>query len=217
MNSKTIKGIIFDLDGTLLDTLGDLTTAVNLTAKEYHQPQLTKQQVSNNIGNGFKVTITKSLPQVDETEIPTAVAKFKAYYSQVYMEDSKAYDGIDDLLKILQNRGIKLSVVSNKVHDYVVDLIQTRFPTIHFDLIYGEGDNQKRKPDPQGLLEACTAMGLAPDEVLMIGDSDADLLSALAINMPMIAVSWGFNSVEKLKNAGCQRFVFHPQEVLEAL
>ena len=133
------------------------------------------------------------------------------------MEDSKAYDGIDDLLKILQNRGIKLSVVSNKVHDYVVDLIQTRFPTIHFDLIYGEGDNQKRKPDPQGLLEACTAMGLAPDEVLMIGDSDADLLSALAINMPMIAVSWGFNSVEKLKNAGCQRFVFHPQEVLEAL
>ena len=82
MNSKTIKGIIFDLDGTLLDTLGDLTTAVNLTAKEYHQPQLTKQQVSNNIGNGFKVTITKSLPQVDETEIPTAVAKFKAYYSQ---------------------------------------------------------------------------------------------------------------------------------------
>lgn len=217
MNSKTIKGIIFDLDGTLLDTLGDLTTAVNLTAKEYHQPPLTQQQVSNNIGNGFKVTITKSLPQVDESEIPTAVAKFKAYYAQVYLDDSKAYDGIDDLLQILQSRGIRLSVVSNKVHDYVLDLIKTRFPSIHFDLIYGEGENQKRKPDPQGLLEACTAMGLAPDEVLMIGDSDADLLSAKAINMPMIAVSWGFNSVEKLKNAGCQRFVFHPQEVLEAL
>lgn len=217
MSSKTIKGIIFDLDGTLLDTLGDLTTAVNLTAKEYQQPQLTRQQVSNNIGNGFKVTITKSLPEVDASEIPAAVMKFKAYYGQVYMEDSKAYEGIDDLLVILQARGIRLCVVSNKVHEYVVDLVQTRFPSIQFDLIYGEGEQQKRKPDPQGLLEACKAMGLTPEAVLMIGDSDADLLSAASINMPMIAVSWGFNSVEKLKNAGCQRFVFHPQEVLEAL
>jgi phosphoglycolate phosphatase len=217
MSSQKIKGIIFDLDGTLLDTLGDLTTAVNMTAKQYHQPTLTKQQVAKNIGNGFKVTITKSLPDVDEAEIPTAVAQFKDNYSKVYLEDSPAYPGIDELLESLQNRAIRLSVVSNKVHHYVVDLINLRFPQIHFDYIYGDSETQRRKPDPQGLLEACHAMGCQVDEVLMIGDSEADIHSAAAIGMPMIAVSWGFNPVEKLKEAGAKSFIDHPQELLEAL
>ena len=124
MSSKTTKGIIFDLDGTLLDTLGDLTLAINRTAAEYHQPLLTRQQVSDNIGNGFKVTVTKSLPGVDAGE----------------------------LLVELSKRNIRLAVVSNKVHDYVVKLITTRFPQTEFDLIYGEDDTRKRKPDPQGLL-----------------------------------------------------------------
>lgn len=217
MSSKTIKGIIFDLDGTLLDTLGDLTMAINKTAQEYHQPSLTKQQVSDNIGNGFKITVTKSLPGVDESEIPNAVLRFKAHYADCFMADSLPYEGIDELLDACMKRNIKLAVVSNKVHDYVVKLITTRFPTVEFDLIYGEDENRKRKPDPQGLLEACAKMGLEPDEVLMIGDSEADLVSAQAINMPMIAVSWGFNSVEKLTRCGCTRFVYHPQEVLEAL
>jgi len=217
MNSKKIKGIIFDLDGTLLDTLGDLTTAVNLTCVEYGQPTLTRQQVSDNIGNGFKVTMTKSLPGVGASEIPAAVEKFKAHYAKVYMQDSPAYEGIQELLDELKNKQIRLSVVSNKVHSYVVELIATRFPNHHFDVVYGEGDGQKRKPDPQGLLEACQAMELRPDEVLMIGDSEADLLSAQAIDMKMLAVSWGFNSVEKLKSVGCTHFVYHPKEVLEAL
>ena len=217
MPSKTIKGIIFDLDGTLLDTLGDLTEAINRTALDYHQPTLTKAQVSNNIGNGFKITVTKSLPGVDEREIPHAVSVFKAHYANCYMNDSIPYEGIEELLIALVAHKIKLCVVSNKVHDYVVNLIESRFPKIHFDLIYGESETQKRKPDPQGLLKACTQMGLDPKEVLMIGDSDADLNSAKAIGMPMIAVTWGFNSIEKLKNAGCTRFVHHPQEVLEAL
>lgn len=217
MSSTTIKGIIFDLDGTLLDTLGDLTTAVNLTCADYGQPILTRQQVSDNIGNGFKVTITKSLPGVDASEIPAAVQKFKDHYASVYMEDSPAYEGVHDLLDELKKRQIRLSVVSNKVHGYVVDLIAARFPNHHFDVVYGEGDGQKRKPDPQGLMEACDAMGLSVEEVLMIGDSEADLLSAQAIGMKMLAVSWGFNSVEKLKSVGCRSFVFHPKEVLEAL
>lgn len=205
------------MDGTLLDTLGDLTTAVNLTAKDYGLPTLTKQQVSDNIGNGFKVTISKSLPGLAPEEIPVAVEKFKVHYGEVYMQDSPAYEGIDALLDELVSRKIRISVVSNKVHPYVVDLIASRFPTHQFDIVYGEADNQKRKPDPQGLLAACLAMGLKPQEVLMIGDSEADLLSAKAAGMRMLAVSWGFNSVEKLKGAGCTDFVFHPKEVLEAL
>jgi len=217
MSSKTIKGIIFDLDGTLLDTLGDLTLAINRTAAEYHQPTLTKQQVSDNIGNGFKVTVTKSLPGVKAEEIPNAVLRFKAHYADCFMTDSLPYEGIHELLDELSKRNIRLAVVSNKVHDYVVKLITTRFPKTDFDLIYGEDDTRKRKPDPQGLLEACVKMGLQPDEVLMIGDSEADHLSAQAIGMSMLAVSWGFNSVEKLTQAGCTRFVYHPQEVLEAL
>lgn len=217
MPSSTIKGIIFDLDGTLLDTLGDLTTAVNLTAKDYGFPTLTKQQVSDNIGNGFKVTITKSLPGLGPDEIPVAVEKFKVHYGEVYKQDSPAYEGIDELLNALVYRKIRLSVVSNKVHPYVVDLIASRFPSHQFDFVYGEGENQKRKPDPQGLLAACEAMGLEPHEVLMIGDSDADLQSAKAAGMRMLAVSWGFNSVEKLKGVGCTNFAFHPKEVLEAL
>jgi len=217
MSSKTIKGIIFDLDGTLLDTLGDLTTAVNMTAQFYGQPALSRQQVCENIGNGFKITVTKSLPGIDASMIPEAVEKFKAFYARVYLEDSKAYDGIPEMIQALKERQIRLSVVSNKVQGYVVDLIATRFPDTHFDIVYGEGNGQKRKPDPQGLLEACDAMGLSPDEVLMIGDSEADLASARAIGMKMIAVSWGFNSVEKLKLVGCTTFVYHPKEVLEAL
>lgn len=217
MPSSTIKGIIFDLDGTLLDTLGDLTTAVNLTAKDYGLPALTKAQVSDNIGNGFKVTITKSLPGLSADEIPLAVEKFKAHYAEVYMQDSPAYEGIDELLDELVKRKIRISVVSNKVHSYVVDLIASRFPNHRFDIVYGEGETQKRKPDPQGLLAACEAMGLTPQDVLMIGDAEADHLGAKACGMKMLAVSWGFNSVEKLKQVGCTDFVFHPKEVLEAL
>lgn len=217
MPSQTIKGVIFDLDGTLLDTLGDLTTAVNLTAQDYAQPQLSREQVSANVGSGLLVTITKSLPQLDASAIPNVLTCFKKHYANCYLEGSQAYPGILELLRELQKRNIHCAIVSNKLHDYVVKLVDARFPDIHFDFIYGESTTQRRKPDPQGLLMACQAMGLSPDEVIMIGDSDADLFSAQRLNMRMIAVSWGFNTVEKLRNAGVKSFIYTAQELLEVL
>ena len=217
MPSPTIKGVIFDLDGTLLDTLGDLTTAVNLTAQDYALPQLTRDQVSANVGSGLLVTITKSLPQLDAAELPNALTCFKKHYANCYLEGSQAYPGIVELLSELQKRNIHCAIVSNKLHDYVVKLVDARFPDFHFDLIYGESATQSRKPDPQGLLMACQVMGLSPDEVIMIGDSDADYISAQRINMRMLGVSWGFNTVEKLRSAGVKSFIYTAQELLEAL
>ena len=217
MSSKTIKGIIFDLDGTLLDTLGDLTTAVNLTTQFYHLPSLTQAEVKNNIGNGFVVTITKSCPGLEPQEIPKAVERFKAYYATCFLNDSKAYPGIDELILKLKERNIRLAVVSNKVQSYVEQLISSRFPGIPFDLVYGETDKHMKKPNPQGLIEAYKAMGLDPSEVLMIGDSKADIESALSLNMPMSAVVWGFSKEEDLRGWGAKSLLYSAQEVLEAL
>jgi phosphoglycolate phosphatase len=217
MSSKTIKGIIFDLDGTLLDTLGDLTTAINATADFYTLPHLTQEEVRNNIGNGFVVTITKSLPGLNASEIPSAVERFKAFYATFFMNESRAYEGINELLDELVKRGIRSCVVSNKVQSFVEKLISSRFPQFHFDLVYGENESHLRKPHPQGLLEACKAMDLEIDEVLMIGDSKADYESALSIKMPMKAVTWGFSSEEELKSLGIKTLVRSPQEILEAL
>lgn len=217
MSSKTIKGIIFDLDGTLLDTLGDLTTAINATADFYTLPHLTQEQVRNNIGNGFVLTITKSFPGLSSSEIPSAVERFKAFYATFFMNETHAYEGINELLDELVKRAIRLSVVSNKVQSFVELLISSRFPQLHFDLVYGENESHLRKPDPQGLLEACKAMELEIDEVLMIGDSKADYESALSIQMPMKAVTWGFSSEEELKALGIYSLVRCPQEILEAL
>lgn len=217
MSSKTIKGIIFDLDGTLLDTLGDLTTAVNLTTAFYHLPALTQAEVKNNIGNGFVVTITKSCPGLEVEEIPKAVERFKAYYATCFLNESNAYPGIDELLLTLKEKDIKLAVVSNKVQSYVKQLVISRFPTIPFELVYGETDQHLKKPNPQGLIEACQAMGLSPQEVLMIGDSKADIESALALKMPMSAVSWGFSREEDLRRWGAQSLYHSAQEVLDAL
>jgi phosphoglycolate phosphatase len=217
MSSKTIKGIIFDLDGTLLDTLGDLTTTINKTAEFYKQPSLSQAEVRDNIGNGFLVTITKSLPALDPLEIPSAVERFKAFYATFFMNESSAYPGIYELLDELRWRGIRLCVVSNKGQSFVEQLVSSRFPNHQFDLVYGENEFHLRKPDPQGLLEACQAMKLSIDEVLMIGDSKADYESALSIHMPMKAVTWGFSTEEELLALGIKTLVRSPQEILEAL
>jgi phosphoglycolate phosphatase len=133
------------------------------------------------------------------------------------MNETHAYEGINELLDELVKRAIRLSVVSNKVQSFVELLISSRFPQLHFDLVYGENESHLRKPDPQGLLEACKAMELEIDEVLMIGGSKADYDSALSIQMPMKAVTWGFSSEEELKALGIYSLVRCPQEILEAL
>ncbi len=208
------KGIIFDLDGTLLDTIGDLTEAVNRLRKDYGLPAFTKEDVMARVGSGFRVLVSLSLPHLNEEETDKALEIFQRHYSNCYMDSSIPYEGISELVNELNKKGVKMAVNSNKKDSYTKDLIRQNFPGIEFTSVYGQRENVPKKPDPSTNYEIIEMMNLKKDEILYAGDSQQDMKTALNTGLKAIGVSWGFRSVEQLREAGADIIVHKPEEIL---
>lgn len=210
------KGIIFDLDGTLLDTLTDLSNSVNdvLLANDF--PTHSKDDYRKLIGKGFRDLITRSMPDnINEECIEKGLTQFLEIYDRDYMKETKPYDGIMELLINLQNLGIKLAVNSNKRNDYTNELIKKNFPDIHFIECFGERNDVPKKPDPTSAFELRNLMDLKSEEILYIGDSKTDIQTAKNANMDSIGVLWGFRDLKELLANGATYIVKAPEDILE--
>lgn len=192
-----IKGLIFDLDGTILSTETDLCTAINQMRAFFNLSPLSQETVKSNLGNGIRLLVTRSLDIEYHEHLEQAIELFHTYYAECFNDTTHPYEAVYETLKHLQ-LNYRLSVVSNKAQKYVDLLIEAHFPELHFDCIYGDADNHKRKPDPQGIIESMYAMNCYKRELLLIGDSVVDCETALNFDIAICPVAWGFQSRDRL-------------------
>ncbi len=213
---KKYRGIIFDLDGTLLDTIEDLGDSMNKVLEEFDFPTFTYAEYKLKIGGGIKNLVINSFPISSSQEIiDEGLKKFNSYYNENYRDKTEPYKGIMELLYQLKDREIKLGVNSNKRNDYTHKLVEKYFSDIPFLAIYGEREDVVKKPDPTGALEIAEIMDLKAEEILYIGDSKVDILTAKNASMDSVGVLWGFRDREEFNKYGANFIVRDPKEILE--
>ena len=216
------KACIFDLDGTLTDTLESLTFSVNETMKEIGLPGITQDQCRQFVGNGAKVLIEKALCAGGDKNLSRFDEAFAAYgriFDVNCTYHVKPYEGIPKLLKALKDRGLKLGVLSNKPDRQTVHVVETIFGKDTFDIVRGQKDGVPRKPDPTAALAIARIFGAAADETVYIGDSEVDAATGAAAGMETVLVSWGFRPREVLERAGegRARIADSAEEILEMI
>ena len=217
-SGKNYKGIIFDLDGTLIDTLEDLADSVNEALERMGYPVWPAGAYRLKVGRGFRNLMENSVPEAvkeDDGVIDRMLGFFVEAYDRRYMDKSRPYEGIDGLLDELVNRGILLAVNSNKRTDYTEKLIDRLFHRIPFVGVFGERAGVPKKPDPAGALELCGRMGLKPEEVLYVGDSGTDVKTGRNAGMDTVGVGWGFRGFAELEENGAVYLAETVQDILE--
>ena len=204
---------IFDLDGTLLNTLEDLADSTNYIMQKFGYPQRTLKEVRNFVGNGIRKLLERSAPVgTPAEEIDRMFEQFKEYYGAHCADKTKPYDGIMELLDALKEQGIKLAVVSNKADYAVKSLCEQYFPGV-FDEAVGERAGIARKPAPDTVNEVLKNLQIDKALAVYIGDSEVDVQTAKNAEMDCIAVDWGFRDKEVLEEAGAETIVSTPAEV----
>lgn len=211
--------VIFDMDGTILDTLTDLSNAVNHTLKHFGYPERTQQEIRSFLGNGSRYLIEKSLP-ANNAVIPTKLELLLDYYNSYYKENcavhTKPYKGIWELLLKLKHENKLIAVVSNKPDFGVQELCQHHFPNL-FDFACGERTGIRRKPAPDSVQEVMQRLKVAGKEAVYIGDSEVDISTAQNAGLEAIIVTWGFRDADQLIKAGAPRLVSSIQELEKIL
>lgn len=208
------KGFLFDMDGTLVDSLSDIGNAMNVVLASYGFPQHTIEDYKTRVGEGARSLVEKSLP-ADALHLTTeALTRYKARYATHLVVESKPYEGIVALLTELSARGDKLGVVTNKPHDAAVEVMAKLFPELHFDIVLGQKDGTPHKPDPRGALLAAEALGTKPTDTFFVGDTDTDMKTATNAGMIAVGVLWGFRDEAELKAHGAHHIAAHPRDLL---
>ncbi|MCH5183766.1 MAG: HAD-IIIA family hydrolase [Oscillospiraceae bacterium] len=208
--------VIFDLDGTLLNTLADLAAAGNHALEALELPTHEVEAYKTFIGNGIPNLIRRMLPEGSEEALQKeALRLFSDHYAAHHSDRTKPYDGIPALLDTLHRRGVKIAVVSNKAHVFSVELIR-RFFGETVGPVYGTGNDLPRKPDPTAVFRVMEEMGVTKPETLYVGDSDVDMFTARNAGLDACGVLWGFRSKNVLAESGA-RFLAKNAEELERI
>lgn len=209
--------VIFDLDGTLLNTLGDLRAATNHALEVRGLPPHSMEEIRQFIGNGIRLLICRAMPEgTPEAEIDAALDDFKAYYAAHIHDRTVPYDGIPQLLTALRKRGVQVAVLSNKIDSASQQLIEYFFPG-KTDVVFGEHVGVPRKPDPTSCRMVMQQLGVQPEQVLYVGDSGTDMQTAKNAGLYAVGVTWGFRSKEVLLEYGADVLVHRPEQILQIL
>lgn len=205
--------VIFDLDGTLLDTLDDLTNAVNYALTEMGMPSRTKEEVRRFVGNGARRLFELAVPDgIENPLFEETLGKFNEYYGAHCNDCTKSYDGMTELLKWLKERGYALAIVSNKPDFAVKELSRIYFDGL-VETAVGEREGIARKPAPDTVLAALKELGRNKEEAVYVGDSEVDVATAANAGIPCISVLWGFRDRERLTLNGAENFAASPEDI----
>jgi len=213
---KQYDTYIFDLDGTLLDTLDDLAAAVNYALCQHNMPEHTREEVRQMVGNGVRLLMVRAVPDGDSNpRFEAAFKTFREYYMEHSLDTTRPYDGIPELLRELRRRGKRVAVVSNKFYAATSELCRHFFPdTVEVAIGEHEAEGIRKKPAPDTVMEAFRQLGTEKENAVYVGDSDVDLQTACNSGLPCISVLWGFRDRDFLEAHGGTTFVSQPAEIL---
>lgn len=217
-NRMKFKGIIFDLDGTLVNSLEDISDAMNTVLTSLNYPTHTYDTYQYFIGSGLRNLVSKALPASNNTEIEVENC-FNAMvieYREVCTLKTKPYNGIVELLDNLTSQNIKLAVFSNKADELTKKIAAEIFPD-YFDSAVGLSTEALKKPNPFEAIEISKNWNIKPEEILFVGDSDIDMQTAINANMFPVGVSWGYRTEEELKASGAKVVINSPLDLIEVL
>mgnify|MGYP000906043308 CR=1 FL=1 len=210
------KGIIFDLDGTLLDTIEDISDSVNEALRLLNYPVHSYEYYKLKLGSGFKNLLENSFPEdTDEQTILEGLDLFVKIYDDKFQNKTRPYDGVCELLNELNKLGIKMGINSNKRNDYTNQLVRRFFGDISFVGVFGEREGIPKKPDPTTALEISKLMKLSSEEILYVGDTKIDMLTASNAHFDSIGVLWGFRSYDELAKFNAKYIVSTPMEIMD--
>ncbi len=213
---------VFDLDGTLLDTLQDLANSVNYALQQHGMPQHSIDDIRRFVGNGVRLLMERAVPDgAANAEFEECFADFRQHYMMHSLDTTRPYDGITEVLHELKARGCQLAVVSNKMMAATQELIRHFFPEIEVAIGEHEAEGIRKKPAPDTVFEALRQLNTDPSKLntdpsaVYVGDSDVDLLTARNSGLPCISVLWGFRDREFLLQHGATTLINRPEELLE--
>lgn len=214
LGSNRFQAVVFDLDGTLLDTLGDLVLLTNSTLAEFNFPARTPDEIHSFVGNGVRPLIEQAVPVgTPETVVDQIMGRWKSLYAVLGNKLTRPYDGIIELATELSAHGVATGVLSNKFEQGVIDCVGEYLPGL-FAVVHGERPGIPRKPDPQGLRLVFEELGCDPSRSAYVGDSPTDILCAQRVGAFAIGVGWGYHEAFELRDAGADAVVDHPLDIL---
>ena len=207
------RAVLFDMDGTILDTLEDMTDSINAALQEENFPERTLEEVRRFVGNGNRLPVAVPEGTPEET-VERVLQNFHKHYRTLCAVHTRPYEGVTGLLEHLRAAGVRTAVISNKA-DYAVQALAARYFPGLFDAVAGEKEGIRRKPAPDGVLAALRTLGIDRKDAVYIGDSDVDVETARNAGLSCIAVAWGFRTEDVLRRSGAETVV-HTMDELEA-
>ena len=215
-----MKACIFDLDGTLTDTLESLEYSVRATLREMGLQEITKEQCRRFVGDGARVLMERALLAAGEKDygrLEESLGIYRRIFDENCTYHVTPYDGVMEMLADLKSMGMHLAVLSNKPHGQAVDVVRQIFGDGVFDFVQGQSEELPRKPDPAGVLYLLDKMGIKKEECVYVGDSEVDVATAKAAGVTGLAATWGFRSRQVLEEAGAGVLIDHPGELVDFL
>jgi phosphoglycolate phosphatase len=214
---KMIKSVIFDLDGTLADTIKDITAAVNVSLSAFNFPPHDDTAIKLFVGDGIKELISRALPpekSADKELNDKCLKNFKQYYDEHFCDYTTPYEHMHELLQLLKTGGIRLAVVTNKNEEAAVKVVEKLFPDT-FEIVIGNSDKIRQKPDPTEVLKIMEIFGADKTQTLYVGDSHTDIETAKNAGVRSVGCLWGFRTLDELQKAGADFIVKDPLEIAE--
>lgn len=213
------KAVVFDLDGTLIDSLHDLGNAVNKTLADYGYPQHDIKEYKNYIGSGTEVMVTKALPEDkrDQKTIKICLERFNEIYEVEYNLKTTLYKGIPELLDNLAQNKKKLSILTNKPYKFTEKYVEAHLSGWNFEIVIGQMDGIPRKPDPTGAKKIIEVLDVEPSKIVYLGDTSVDMMTAVNAGMYPVGVLWGFRDKNELLSSGAESIIENPLELIDLI
>ncbi|GIW94022.1 MAG: phosphoglycolate phosphatase [Pirellulaceae bacterium] len=219
MRHSVFRGVIFDLDGTLIDSLRDIAEAANKALAGEGLPPHELDEYRYLVGEGVQILMERAIPRALQTPevVKRCMERFRTHYQQGWHVHTRPYPGVEQLLEQLRQRQIPTAVLSNKPHDFTQMCVARFFPSHAFRVVLGVREGATRKPDPAGALWIGEQLGIESHQLVFLGDTRIDMLTARAAGMLPVGASWGFRETHELIEAGAVRVLDRPLDLLELL
>ena len=215
------RAVLFDLDGTLLDTLEDIARSANEVLEEQgfpaHPLEAYRQFIGDGVGNLFQRAFPAGVSRADADLVARCVEGFQKTYGRGWNRATRPYPGIPELLDVLVSRSLGLAVLSNKPDVFVRQCVEAYLARWPFQAVFGDREGVPRKPDPAGAMEAANRLGVSPAAIVYLGDSPVDMATARRAGMIAVGAAWGFRTEDELRASGAMKVIAHPLELLDFL